>query len=70
MRDGVVYTDDILFTRKFGRRYPQLFDPQNGFADIAKVNKSNKSVIIKRPNVKIVPIPGRKKAKFRFYKIF
>ena len=74
MRDGVTYVDDVKITRSFGRRCPDLFDENNGFLDIGKIDKRNKSMIVKRPNVGIMSIPGSptapKRLKFRFYKIF
>jgi hypothetical protein len=69
MKDGVTYIDDVQLTRNFGRKYPDLFDENKGFLDIGKIDKRNKSMIVRRPNVGIVPIPGRKNQKFRFYKI-
>jgi len=74
MKDGVVYTDNIEFTRTFGRRYPSLFDGEKGFADIARIKKRKESVIVKRPNVGIAPVLGPptqpSKLKFQFFKIF
>lgn len=74
MKDGYAYVDDMNITKTFGRRHPGLFHPDNGFADIAHVKKTRQSIIVKRPNVGIVPIPGPptrpSNLKFRFYKIF
>lgn len=74
MKDGVTYTQDSKLTRSMGRRCPELFDENNGFLDIGRIDKTRKSMIVKRPNVGIVPVPGPPTApnrlKFRFYKIF
>ena len=74
MKDGVVYTKDINFTRSMGRRYPELFDKDNGFLDIGLIGKTHRSMIVKRPNVGIMPIPGSltqpNRLRFKFYKIF
>ena len=69
-KDGIIYTNDINFTRTIGRRYPQLFDENNGFLDIGRIGKRNKSMIAKRPNVSIIPIIKPRTTKFKFYKIF
>jgi len=68
---GKFYTNDIDVPRKFGRRYPQLFD--EGYLDIGRIKKKRESIIATRPNVGIVPIQGSsaaRKMKFKFYKIF
>ena len=70
VKDGIIYTNDIQFTRTIGRRYPQLFDEKLGFLDIGRIGKRNKSMIAKRPNVSIIPIIQPRRTKFRFYKIF
>lgn len=74
VRERVAYTDNIMFTRSFGRRHPELTDKNNGFIDIARIDKRNKSVVTLRPHVSLIPIQtrsGRSEIKkFRFYKIF
>jgi hypothetical protein len=51
------YTDDINITRMLGRRHPDLFDEHNGYFDIGRVRKTNKSIIVPRIGVEIIPFP-------------
>ena len=74
VKERVAYTDNIMFTRSFGRKHPELTDKDNGFIDIGRIDKRNKSVITLRPHVSLIPIESSssrpKRLKFRFYKIF
>lgn len=55
---------DINLSRSMGRHYPSLVD--EGYLEIARVDKKKKTIIIPGENVRIIP----KKGKFDFYKIF
>ena len=74
LKDRVVYTNDINFTRQLGRKYPDLFDKNNGFMDIARIKKHHESVIVLRPYAGLAPIYSsngtNKKKKYHFFKIF
>lgn len=59
VKNGKAYTSNNNFTRMFGRKYPDLFDKNNGFLDIARIEKRRESVIIPRDNVSIIPISER-----------
>ena len=67
--------DKITFTRKIGRNHPILVDEHNGFMDVGRITKRNKSMIALRPGVGIQPLPKipsipSKFMKFKFYRIF
>jgi len=72
VKNGKAYTSNNQLTRTFGRRFPDLFDKNNGFLDIARIEKRRESVIIPREHVNIVPIPERsgEAVKLRFPKRF
>ena len=78
VKNGKAYTNNNQFTRTFGRKFPDLFDKNNGFLDIARIEKRRESVILPRDNVNIVPIPDfdsdavklRYPKKFGFFKTF
>ena len=70
-KDRIVYTDNSDFTRSLGRKYPGLFDEDNGFLDIGRIKKRRSSVIVLRPGNGIAPKPCRKKyMQFDFFKIY
>lgn len=74
-KDRVVYIDNVDITRKIGRNHSSLFDEANGFMDIGKIERRNKSMIALRPGVGIAPVPKlpsvpSKFIKFKFYRIF
>jgi len=71
-KDRIVYTDDISFTRTLGRKYPELFDRNNGFMDIGRIEKQHKSIIAIRPGNTIVPLKefDSRKRKYTFFKFF
>lgn len=73
IKDRIVYTDDIQFTRHLGRNYPALFDRDNGFLDIARIKKRQESVLILRPNTGLAPITPptstNSRKKYKFFKI-
>lgn len=68
------YVDDIKFTRNLGRTHPELTDKNNGFIDIGRIDKTNRSVVTLRKHVSLIPIESSssrsRNLKFRFYKIF
>jgi hypothetical protein len=71
IKDRIAYTDDIQFTRQLGRKYPELFDKDNGFLDIARIKKRHESVLILRPNTGLAPItPPTSTSKYKKYKFF
>lgn len=74
-KDRIFYTNDIDLSRSLGRRYPSLFDKENGFMDIGRIKKTNSSMIALRPNSYIMPLPPsitntKKNFRFKFYKIY
>lgn len=77
-KDGKAYTSNIQFTRAFGRKHPSIFDKDNGYLDIARINKSNKSVILPRSDIRLIPLEEfssdeirlRFKKKYGFVRIF
>lgn len=74
LKDRVVYTNDIQFTRKISRKHPELFDKDKGFLDIARIKKRNESVLILRPYAGLAPISPpssiNSKKKYQFFRIF
>lgn len=73
-KDRLFYTKDINFTRNLGRKYPELFDKNNGFMDIGRIEKRNESIVVVRPGSIVVPLEEpdwrrRKFTKFKFFKI-
>jgi len=72
VKNGKAYTNNNQFTRIFGHKYPELFDKNNGYMDIARIGKRRESVILPRDNVSIVPISERtgEAVKLRFPKKF
>lgn len=74
VKDRVVYTDDISFTRKLGRAYPELFDKTKGVMDIGRIEKRKESIIAIRPGNTLIPLGEldcrkRKFTSFKFFKI-
>ena len=70
-KDRIIYTKDIEFTRTLGKRYPSLFEEDNGFLDIGRIKKTSSSMIALRPGNIIAPKPNRRKfLQFDFYKIY
>ena len=74
VKQKVIYTDDIHFTRTLGRKYPELFDENIGVMDIGRIEKRNKSMIAIRPGITIVPIKQenwrkRRYTPFKFFKL-
>lgn len=71
------YVDDINMTRNLGRRLSDLFDKDNGYMDIARIEKTKRSVVIPRIGVQIVPLPEpdsesikmRRKKKYGIYRL-
>ena len=50
------YTTDIKITRNLPRKYPVLFDEDNGFFEIFRNESIRKSVICPRNGIKCMPI--------------
>jgi len=55
---------DIDLSRSIGRHYQDLIN--DGYLEIARVDKKKKTIILPGENVRIIP----QKGKFNFYKIF
>ena len=75
MKDRIVYIDNNKFTRAFGRRYPTLFDENQGYLDIGRIDRRNKSMIALRPGITLAPIqspPTRitRIQKYKFFRIY
>jgi len=49
-------TTDINLTRNLPRRYPALFDKNNGFFKIYRNRKDGESAILPRGQIKIIPL--------------
>ena len=48
---------DVSITRNLPRRYPSLFDKNNGFFEIYRSERNQKSVILPRDDsIKLIPI--------------
>jgi hypothetical protein len=65
--------DDISIVRNMPRKYPELFDKNNGFMDIGRIDRTRTSMLVLRPNTGIAPIypPSSKKGiKYKFFRIF
>lgn len=56
VKDGKAYTSNMQFTRAFGRKHPTIFDKDNGFLDIARIEKRGKSVILPRSDIRLIPL--------------
>lgn len=74
-KDRIMYTDNIKFTRNFGRKYPSLFNKDTGVMDIGRIDKRKQSMIAIRPGMGIAPMEGpdwrrRKFTHFQVYKMF
>jgi len=77
-KDGKAYTNDMNFTRLFGRKHPQLFDKNNGYLDIARIDKRRESVILPRKDIRLIPLDEfpseeiklRFKKRYGFVRIF
>jgi len=77
-KDGKAYTTNEIFTRAFGRRHPTIFNKDNGFLDIARIDKRRESVILPRSGIRVIPLPDRPgeavklqfKKKYGFVRIF
>ena len=77
-KDGKAYTTNEMFTRAFGRKHPNIFDKDNGFLDIARIDKRKQSVILPRSDIRLIPLPDRPseavklqfKKKYGFIRIF
>ena len=77
-KDGKAYTANEMFTRAFGRKHPAIFDKNNGFLDIARIEKRRESVILPRSGIRLIPMPDRPgeavklrfKKKYGFVRIF
>jgi len=71
-KDTKAYVDDPVFTRSFGRKYPELFDEHYGCMDIGRIDKRRKSIIALRPDFVLVPIPppDYRKRKFTYFQFF
>ncbi len=65
-KDKIGYVDDINFTRNLGRWYPELFDENNGFMDIARIDKRRTSVVVVRPGFGVAPLESSSSRKRRF----
>ena len=63
-RDGRAYTSDIELSRKFGRMYSEL--SEQGFIDIARIERKQKTVFVTPPDIRIVPLKNKK---YQFYRI-
>jgi len=77
-KDGKAYTSNMQFTRAFGRKHPTIFDKNNGFLDIARIEKRGESVILPRSDIRLIPLPDRPgeavklkfKKKYGFVRLF
>jgi len=77
-KDGKAYTANEMFTRAFGRKHPTIFDKNNGFLDIARIEKRRESVILPRNGIRLIPLEEfpsdavklRFKKKYGFVRIF
>ena len=70
VRDGKAYTSNEMFTRAFGRKHPEIFDKNNGFLDIARIDKRRESVILPRRDIRLIPLEefSSEEVKLRFKK--
>lgn len=50
------YVNDIKVTRSLGKKLPDLFDENEGFLDIGRIDKRRCSVVTPRIGVQIVPL--------------
>ena len=67
-KDGIAYTSDIKLPREFGMKCKDLIS--GGFLDIARVERKQKSVFIKPPEIIIFPkLDTNKKIRFHFEKL-
>jgi len=77
-KNGKAYTSNMQLTRNFGHKHPELFDKNNGFLDIARIEKRRESVILPRSDIKVIPLDEfpsdevrlRFKKKYGFIRIF
>jgi hypothetical protein len=77
-KDGKAYTSNMQFTRAFGRKHPTIFDKNNGYLDIARIDKRGESVILPRSDIRLIPLEEypsdeiklRFKKKYGFVRIF
>lgn len=71
------YISDVNLTRSLGRKLPDLFDENDGFMDIGRIDKTRKSVVVTRIGVQVVPLPEpdsesikiRRKKKYGIYRL-
>ena len=78
VKDGKAYTNNDAFTRAFGRKHSSIFNKDNGFLDIARIDKRKESVILPRSGIRVIPLPDRPgeavklqfKKKYGFVRIF
>jgi len=74
LKDRVSYIEDINITRNLGKKYPDLFDEDNGFMDIARIKKRNVSALVLRPGAGLAPMTPNsstnRKKKYKFFRIF
>lgn len=64
--------EDINITRNMPRKYPELFDKDNGFLDIGRIDRTHTSMLVLRNNVGIAPIypsSSKKTIKYKFFRI-
>jgi uncharacterized membrane protein len=66
-KDRIVYINDPVTPRIFGRKYPSLFDENNGFADIGFIKRRKESIFVLHSNVDIMPIHTKKSVSYRFF---
>ena len=55
-KNNKAYVTDIRITRNLPRKYPVLFDEENGFFEIFRNESIRKSVICARDGIKCMPI--------------
>jgi len=78
VKDEKAYTSNMQLTRAFGKKHPEIFDKDNGFLDIARIEKRNESIILPRSGIKLIPLEEfpseeiklRFKKKYGFIRIF
>lgn len=66
-KDGLAYTSDIELSRNFGKSYKKIID--EGFVDIARIDKKKQTVFIRPPEVIIFPKITEKGLRFYFEKL-
>ena len=63
MKNNIAYTNDINLSRSFGRHYPNIIN--DGWMDIARIEKKKRTIFVSPPDIRIVPKRGR----FYFFRI-